>query len=554
MSRWYGLVRREKIVASILVVIMIIGIIGLLNSQSNKWAVQVPANGGTLREGILGTPRFINPVLATSDIDQDLTQLVYSGLIRRDQTNDNSESIIIPDLAESYSISDDGKKYTFILKKNAVFHDGKKVTADDVAFTVKTIQDTQFQSPIISDWLGITTEVIDPQTIIFTLPRAYSGFIDSTSVGILPKHIWGTLTVDEFLASNRNNIPIGSGPFKITDIDRDASGIPSSYTLRAFKKFTLQKPYINKIIISLYPNQQDLTTDYQSKKFDLLANIHPYEISPGNTSYTATTQLPRMFGLFFNPSRNQLFADPALQKVLGNAINDQEIITTVFQGYATSINHPLSNVPQNTQTPALDPNIVSSQLESLGWKLNTDTGIRTKNGKNLAFTISTADTPELKYSAQIIQKQLKNVGIATELQVFQLSDLENSVIKPRSFDVLLFGQLIRNDADLYAFWHSSQKTDPGLNITGYSNQTLDTALEKLLTATNTTVRSELLRTIQQQISSAPIIWLYQPDFIYALHKPVYGIHLKSLINKQDRFLNIYEWYLQTDTVWKVFQK
>ena len=281
----------------------------------------------------------------------------------------------------------------------------------------------------------------------------------------------------------------------------------------------------------MYPNQQDLTTDYQSKKFDLLANIHPYEISPGNTSYTATTQLPRMFGLFFNPSRNQLFADPALQKVLGNAINDQEIIT-----------------------PALDPNIVSSQLESLGWKLNTDTGIRTKNGKNLAFTISTADTPELKYSAQIIQKQLKNVGIATELQVFQLSDLENSVIKPRTFDVLLFGQLIRNDADLYAFWHSSQKTDPGLNITGYSNQTLDTALEKLLTATNTTVRSELLRTIQQQISSAPIIWLYQPDFIYALHKPVYGIHLKSLINKQDRFLNIYEWYLQTDTVWKVFQK
>jgi ABC-type transport system substrate-binding protein len=126
LSRWYGLVRREKIVASILVVIMIIGIIGLLNSQSNKWAVQVPANGGTLREGILGTPRFINPVLATSDIDQDLTQLVYSGLIRRDQTNDNSESIIIPDLAESYSISDDGKKYTFILKKNAVFHDGKK--------------------------------------------------------------------------------------------------------------------------------------------------------------------------------------------------------------------------------------------------------------------------------------------------------------------------------------------------------------------------------------------------------------------------------------------
>jgi peptide/nickel transport system substrate-binding protein len=189
-----------------------------------------------------------------------------------------------------------------------------------------------------------------------------------------------------------------------------------------------------------------------------------------------------------------------------------------------------------------------------GWKLNPETGIRSKSGKVLSFNISTADTAELKYTAQIIQKQLREVGIETELQVFQLNDLENSVIKKRSFDALLFGQFIRNDADLYAFWHSSQKDSGGLNITGYSNKNLDSLIEKLFGTIDETTRIQTLNTVKKELSGAPVIWLYRPDFIYALRRPVYGIHLANLISKHDRFATIYQWYLQTDTVWKLFNK
>jgi peptide/nickel transport system substrate-binding protein len=554
LRKIYSFTKKEFAIFIAFVIVVIFGLIGFINSISNSFAVQTPTYGGTLREGILGTPRFINPILATSDIDQDLSKIVYSGLMRRIATPDNTETLLVPDLAESYTVSDDGKVYTFILRDKAVFHDKKPVTAEDVVFTITTAQDSRFQSPQYTNWFGVNVVALDAKTIQITLPRPFSGFLDTATLGILPKHIWGSLSAEEFLANNKNNIPVGSGPYKVKDIDRDKNGIPTAYTLTAFKKFTLQKPYIQKFIISLYPNEEALLTAYQKGAFDMIGNIRPYEITKENTRYTVTSQLPRMFGLFLNPTRNDIFKDASLRSLLEQAIINEEIITTVFQGYAQSINHPIPELTQDTPNQRLTSDVISSRLDAMGWKADSTTGVRMKNGKKLSFVMSTADTAELKYTGQIIQKQLRDIGVETELQVFQLSDLENSVIKNRSFDALLFGQFIRNDADLYAFWHSTQLSDPGLNITQFANKTLDTTLEKLFETTESEKRTQLLNELNKELANAPVIWIYQPQFIYALRHPVYGIHLQSLISKNDRFSNIYQWYVQTDTVWKFLNK
>ncbi len=553
-NRIAALSSKEKKIFAVLAFVLVCGCIGLINEISNRFSVEIPMAGGTLREGILGTPRFINPVLAVSDVDQDLTELVYSGLVRRIPNEDDTGSVIIPDLAESYTVSDDGKIYTFILKKDLVFHDRKPVTATDVVFTIKTIQDNQFQSPLAESWLGITAEAVDMQTVKVTLQRPFSGFLDAATVGILPAHIWGTLSADEFLASKYNTFPIGTGPYKINNVSRDKNGLADEYNMTVFTRFALGKPIINHVGIMLYPNEQDLMNGYESGDFEILANIRPYEMTKENTSYRLTDELPRMFGLFLNTDRNELFADTTLRTIINNAINPTEIIQNVFQGYATSINHPLSELPEDSVKSSATAEESALKLEAAGWKLNPETGVRSKGTKTLSFTISTADTPELKYTAQIIQKQLKEIGIATELQVFQLNDLENSVIKKRSFDALLFGQFIRNDADLYAFWHSSQKDAGGLNITGYSNKNLDSSIEKLFGTIDADTRTQTLNDVKKELSGAPVIWLYRPDFIYALRRPVYGIHLANLISKHDRFATIYKWYLQTDTVWKMFSK
>lgn len=552
--RIYSLTKKEFFIFIGLIIIFLFGIIGFLNSVSSHFSVRVPTYGGTLTEGVLGTPRFINPVLASSDIDQSLTKIIYSGLVRKTTTADGYGYEIIPDLAESYSVSEDGKTYTFTIRPDAVFHDKKPVTANDVVFTIKSIQDTRLQSPQFANWYGITAQATDERVVQITLPRAFSGFLESATIGIIPMHIWESFSTEEFLASNRNNIPVGSGPYRVKKITRDKNGIPSAYVLKYFKKFTLQKPYIDKIIMELYPNEETLLSAYQKKSFDILGNIRPYEITKDNTKYTLTTPLPRMFGLFFNETSNPIFKDTVVKSAINQVINKQEIVQSVFQEYAQVIEHPFPELKQTAIVEQTAMETIAQSLEQANWKIDPETGVRKKNNIPLSFTISTADTTELKYTAQIIQNQLKTIGIQVDIQVLQLGELENSVIKSRTFDALLFGQFIRNDADLFAFWHSSQKTDPGLNITGFSTKKLDTLIEQLFITHDQEQRYELLNQIEQETRTAPVVWIYQPYFIYALRKPVFGIQLQSLISKNDRFSNIYQWYTETDTVWKFFNQ
>ena len=125
----------EKVVFYLLCGVFLVSGAVIANKVSKSFTLSVPANGGYLREGIIGTPRFINPVLAVSDVDRDLTSLIYSGLLKG--SLDNS---LLPNLAESYEISSDGLEYTFILRNDAYFQDGKKVTVDDVIFTINKIQ------------------------------------------------------------------------------------------------------------------------------------------------------------------------------------------------------------------------------------------------------------------------------------------------------------------------------------------------------------------------------------------------------------------------------
>ncbi len=514
--------------------------------MSNRFAIPRPAYNGTITEGILGTPRFINPVLAISDADRDLTRIIYSGLVR---SNNNS---IIPDLAESYSLSEDGKTYTFVLKPDIVFHNKKPITTADVAFTVTTIQDTRFQSPLLPQWSGVTTNIINDTTISFTLPRPFSGFLESVAqTGIIPKNIWGNFTIDEFIASNYNVSPIGSGPYALKKISRDATGTAKSYTLKSFRKFALGNPFVEKFVIKFYPNEQSLFQGYQTKSFDLLANIQPYEITSQNTHQVVSGSLPRVFGLFINESNSEILKDKKLQNIISSAIERDEIIQTVFQGYARPITNPI-NLDTATAEHTPEKATLEKELENIGWKLNPETGIREKEGKQLVWSISTADTSELKYTAQIIQKQLKLLGIEIEIKIFQLNDLESSVIKKRAFETLLFGQLIKNDGDIYAFWHSTQRNNLELNITGYTHPQIDTTIESLIATTDTEAREKLLFTLSQEIAKAPVIWLFQPDFIYATNTKIHGLNALSITTRNDRFNAIYNWYTHTDYVWKFF--
>jgi len=175
----------EKLIVVLFSAILFVSSLTLVWKVNEFFVVPIPTSGGTLTEGVVGYPRFINPLLSYTDGGRDLSALIYSGLLKATPEGD-----LVPDLAKEYSVSDDKLTYTFTLKDDIYFHDGKPVTTDDIEFTIKKATDPSLKSPERVKWEGVTVKKIDQKTITFTLKNPYSPFIENMTLGILPFHIW----------------------------------------------------------------------------------------------------------------------------------------------------------------------------------------------------------------------------------------------------------------------------------------------------------------------------------------------------------------------------
>jgi peptide/nickel transport system substrate-binding protein len=158
-----------------------------------------PVAGGSITEGIVGIPRFVNPVLAVTRADQDMSALLYSGLMKI-----NEEGVLVPDMAESVTVSDDGRTYNVLVRRDTRFHDDTPLTARDVAFTIGLIQNPDLKSPLRGNWAGVTVEEISEYELNIVLDEPYTPFIENFTVGIIPRHIWSSLPIEQVPFSQRN--------------------------------------------------------------------------------------------------------------------------------------------------------------------------------------------------------------------------------------------------------------------------------------------------------------------------------------------------------------
>lgn len=547
----------EKILFACISIICIISGLVLLYTLNKSFLVEVPDYGGSITEGIVGSPRFINPILAISDADRDLTSLVYSGLMKA-----TSDGGLHPDLAEEYSISEDGLTYTFILKKTAVFHDGTPVTADDIEFTVQKAQDAFLKSPRRSNWDGVKVEKIDEHTVRFVLKQAYSPFIQNTTLGILPKHIWKNVDTESFPFSTFNTKPVGSGPYSVDSFATNASGLPTTYTLHSFKKYSLGRPYIDTLVLKFYTNEKNLLDGFENGDIESVNSISPQNVAllSTNNSRTITQPLPRVFGVFFNQNENPVLVNKEVRVALDRVLDKNQIIQEVLVGYGQALNGPLhTNTTDPTETtPEERLGDARAILEKAGWVFNDQGVYEKKTGKDteiLSFSISTSDAPELKALAQNIQTRWQQLGARVEVKIFEVGDLNQNIIRPRKYDSLLFGEVLGRDLDVYPFWHSSQRSDPGLNIALYANPKTDKLLEDYRKTTDDAVKKKYLSSFETEIKDdTPAVFLYAPYFIYITPTRVKNITLGQLTISGERFLNVHEWYINTNDVWKFFIK
>lgn len=564
VDRFLGLIEGPKLSDRLLLRLLFFFMIGsglyYLISLSNDFSISTPTRGGTLIEGVVGIPRFVNPALALTRADQDTVALVYSGLMKI-----NPDGTLVPDLAEKIDVSEDGTTYHIFVRKDRSFHDGTPITARDVVFTFDLIRDPDLKSPLRGNWSDVTIESQNEYELTVTLPEPYAPFIENFAVGIMPSHIWSNLPIEQLPFSQYNTEPVGSGPFMIEKVNRDASGLISGYELRP-SKYAPEEPNLSAVELKFYQNEADLAAALKQGDINATVFLPAENIKQLSTEdYTVTTEpLPRVFAVFFNQNRSVPLRDKAARQALSAAVDRTALIDAIFGGYGVPIAEPIvtaqrgvvlgdtvqDQASSSTRTP-------SEILEKGGWKRNANGLWEKKIGTNtetLSVTIKTGNSAPFETAASLIAENWRQLGVEVQVEQYEQTGLVQSVIRSRDFQALLFGIDMNRLQDLYPFWHSSQKDDPGLNIAQYTNVTVDRLLETARKSQDEAEQTRTLAEISTIITDeVPAIFLFAPSITYVTAEDLTVAPMKRLGRPADRFMNISNWYARTDTVWPLFQ-
>lgn len=539
--------RTEKNILKIAFLIFLVSL-GYFFYVSYSNIENIPAYGGSYIEGVIGQMQYLNPVLAdTNSVDVDINKLIYNSLFK----TKNRE--IIPDLVESYEISEDGKIYSFKLKENIFWHDNKSLTSEDVVFTINTIKDINYRSPLYLSLKDIVVEKTGIFTFNIKLEKAYNPLISTLTFGIIPKHIWSNINSYNFALSEYNLKPIGTGPYKFESLTKSKEGFIKSYTLTSNELYFRKNPYIKEFTFKFFNDKADLIEKFKEKKVTAINYIEHSEkelLNEKNTSFY-NLYLPKYDAIFINSETNELLKQEYIRKSICLGTDKYEIIENVFKNNAKKSDSlfpedMLGYDPDYTLCE-FDPSRAVSIIEENGWIRSLEDGIMEKDGEKLEFILTTVNTQDNEKVANIIKKQWENLGIKLNIQLIDKNFIKEEAIKPRNYDLLLYGEVVGANSDPYAFWHSSQSKNPGLNLSVYGSSSVDEAIEKARQAITDEEIKEEFNTIKEIFKNdIPAIFLYNNSYIYVTSKDIYGINLNQNITyPSDRFNNVEEWYVKT---------
>jgi len=414
-KQFFKILSPKERAAFFVCVIMAVGGGGVLTAALHqKYTLAVPADSGSYTEGVIGRPRFLNPVYAASHgPDQDIVELLFSGLLEYD-----SAGRIVPGLAD-YNVSEDGKIYEFRLKEGAKWSDGREITSDDAIYTVKIIQDQAYKSPLRPQWIGVETEKVSETVFRFKLQNPYSSFPENCTLKIIPRHIWENTTADNFSLSPNNLNPVGSGRYKFKRIVSDKSNVITAVELERNPLFSGPAPFLRQVNFAFFNDYEALAAAFKQGRIQGYAARESNGTVPaGATAYNYS--IPRYFAVFFNPKKNEALADPAVRNALARAAGKDEIIRAALAGRGAAVDSPIAGVNPPPAAPKYDPEEAARLLDEAGYARGED-GVRVKTtSKKPAFQFTktlvkgssaTAEIQELqKCLAREVMPELEATG------------------------------------------------------------------------------------------------------------------------------------------------
>lgn len=521
-----------------------------------SYTTMTGGEGGTYAEAVQGDIATLNPLYAATDGERAAAKLMFSSLLTYDKTGK-----LQGDLAQNYSVLDEGKRYRVTLKPTVFWHDNKRLTANDVVFTVNLLKDPAANIPGGTSWSNIEAKQIDDKTIDFILPASYAPFPHALVFPVVPKHILATVPPASLRDSRFASQPVGSGPFSFRLFQHVQT--KDSHTVVHMNRsmnFYGGAPKIEKFQLHGYASSDELVRALRSHTVNAVSGLSlaKYRQLTQEKEYESTIK-PINAGVFalFNTKGISALNDVKVRQALqaGTDVND-----AVSQ---LPVKLPVLNTPllasqvslRGISKPSLDRQKAAALLDEAGWK-RSDKGERFKGKEPLLIKIVAIKDADYENVVANLARQWRSLGVRVEVRMVDTSDpsqnIANSVLQPRDFDVLVHELNLGADPDIYAYWHSSQAVQKGLNFSGYSNGISDDTLASARSRVEDDLREAKYRVfIRQWLKDVPAIGLYQSQVTYVHTQASSAFDADSqFVSPGNRFGDVLHWTTRQVPVYK----
>jgi len=547
----------KKLRWQILVVAITVVIVALLLlSQQPISDAFLPkaAPGGVYTEALVGSVGRLNPMLDWNNpADRDINRLIFSGLIRFD-----SRGLPQADLAESWGTSSDGTLYNFSIRPNAVWHDNKPITSDDVIFTIEMIKSagSLFPQDIKNLWSQVEVKRLDDKTLQFKLPEPFAPFLDYATFGVLPKHLLESVPADQLANAEFNLHPIGSGPYKFARFTANGGQI-TGVELTVNENYYLPRAYIEQIVFRFYPTSASAFDAYRQGVVlgvSQLTNDILQKALMEPTLSVYSSRLPQLGLVFLNLNNPGVpfLQNEKIRRALLLGINRNAIVSRIMQGQAIIADGPIlpGSWAYYNEIERFDynPDAATALLKNEGFVISASNGdVRAKDGQRLTFTLVHPNDALHTQIAQSIQANWALIGVKIDLQSVPYNSLVNDFLSSRNYQAALadLNTARSPDPDPYLFWHQAEATG-GQNYAQWDNRSASEFLESARTEADFTTRARLYRNFQVVFAKdLPSLPLYYPVYSYGVSAQVQGVQVAPMYDVSDRLALVSEWYLVT---------
>ena len=500
-----------------------------------------PAFGDILVHGDIGDASNLIPLLASDSASHAVAGMVFNGLVKYDKNMN-----VVGDLAESWDITHNGLVITFHLRKGVKWHDAKPFTSADVLYTYQVTTDPKTPTAYAGDFLKIKkAEALDDYTFRVTYDKPFAPALISWASAILPKHL---LAGKDITKSPLTRHPIGTGPYKFKEWVAGQKII-----LVANDDYFEGRPYIDGRVTRIIPDTATMFLELRAQNIDMMG-LTPlqYTRQTDNNLFKENFNKYRYLSFAYTylgyNLKNPLFTDKRVRQAISYAINKDEIVSGVLLGLGKPATGPYKHGTwahnDKVKTYNYDPAKARELLSQTGLTDTNNDGVLEKDGKPFEFEILTNQGNETRQKcAEIIQRQLKEVGIIVKIRIVEWSAFVTNFINKRRFDAVILGWTIPLDPDAYDVWHSSKTAAEELNFVSYKNPEADDILEKGRSTFNQDERKKYYDRFQEILAEdQPYTFLYVPEDLIIISSRFRGIEPAPIGIGH----NVIKWYVPKD--------